>query len=287
MDFNHTLIEKLRSSAPPEGFISGRGATTWAAECSYLLLKGWTKSEDDVIRDGLVDRNGEITTRVEDAWGITVQVCQAFCSRSSLGLIFNFNRFASGSTNYLLPWLALAAQLPYETGDALGGIFSFCIALGSPVLITYSLMMTILNARWADKLFKKLRNRAVGCPRFKDPVNNAQILVLAARQTPIRLSHQDDCLGNLVWLRDNERWWEQIGNRLKASRRGFTLSFFAQTTVAIMAWTLTVVGSMDSNLGNTSEALVLSSGTMWTWLVRLVFFLVLQPVLTIGERRFR
>jgi hypothetical protein len=61
--------------------------------------------------------------------------------------------------NYFLPWLALAAQLPFENSSNINTFMAFCLALGSPALITYSLMITMLNRNAVQKLFEDVIDR--------------------------------------------------------------------------------------------------------------------------------
>jgi len=54
--------------------------------------------------------------------------------------------------------LALTAQLPYETKDGPTNMMSLMLAVGSPMLVTYSLCITILNSRWLNERFAFLRD---------------------------------------------------------------------------------------------------------------------------------
>lgn len=184
--------------------------------------------------------------------------------------MFSFQIFSAGATNYLLPWLALTAQLPFETGEynVIANLMSFCMALGSPMLITYSLMITILNQHWVRAKFRNLEHSD---SPLRYTVKNARVFLQESQQVPLRLSQEDGSLASLIVLAENAGWWEKLSSSLLATRRGVTMSLVAQIMVAILSWVLTVIAAFLSSLGNPSEALVLSSGSLWVWLVYILY----------------
>ncbi|RYP05049.1 hypothetical protein DL764_004068 [Monosporascus ibericus] len=221
------------------------------------------------IRRGLVDRMGSHTTDPSLVWGIDMHTCDEYCSWSDLGTVFDFSTFAAGATNYLLPWLALTAQLPFETGEytVVPNVMSFCYALGSPMLITYSLMITILNQHWLRAKFRSLESsHTPGNATAK----NARIFLQESQQLPLRLSQEDGNLASLIVLPENADWWRKLRESIQITRRGVTFSLVAQIIVAIVSWMLTVTTGFRSALGNPMEALVMSSGSLWVWLVPVI-----------------
>jgi hypothetical protein len=180
--------------------------------------------------------------------------------------VFNFQVFSAGATNYLLPWLALTAQLPFETGEynVIANLMSFCMALGSPMLITFSLMITILNQHWIRSKFRLMEEADIP---MRYTVRNARMVLQESQQVPLRLSQEEGSLASLIVLAENATWWERLRLSIMATRRGVTLSLVAQIVVAVLSWVLTVVAAFLSSLGNPSEALVLASGCLWIWLV--------------------
>src|SRR2546423_9304324 len=93
----------------------------------------------------LVTANGSLTSNLSEAWGITYQACVELCGDDFAA--FDWISFTTLISSWLLPWLALTAQLPFETKDIWGNVMAFFLAVGSPMLITYSLLITVLNAR--------------------------------------------------------------------------------------------------------------------------------------------
>lgn len=179
--------------------------------------------------------------------------------------VFSFQIFSAGATNYLLPWLALTAQLPFETGEhnVIANFMSFCIALGSPMLITYSLMITILNQHWLRTQFRELERSSP----IKKTIKNARMFLQESQQVPLRVSQEDGSLASLVVLAENEIWWQRLREYVERTRRGVTLSLIAQIIVAILSWVLTVIAAFLSSLGSPTEALILAGGSLWIWLV--------------------
>lgn len=169
-------------------------------------------------------------------------------------------------TNYLLPWLALTAQLPYETGDTILSFMSLFIALGSPMLLVFSLTMTIFNRRWLRKRRKRFVSRFPDGP-LVDRVKSATVLLKAAQQAPLRMVQDGGWFASLVLLDSNSNWWRRLSDRLRLTKRKASVSLVAQLTVALVAFIMTTVGSFGTRLGDHAEALAFSSSTLWTWLV--------------------
>ncbi|KAI6880919.1 hypothetical protein KC360_g6868 [Hortaea werneckii] len=189
---------------------------------------------------------------------------------------FNFQTFAAAMTNYFLPWLALTAQLPYETGDPWSNVLSFCMAVGSPTLVTYSLTITILNRFWANKSFGSLRrrteqpdinNRYAG---FFQRIIDVQYLLQEAQQVPLMLSMEAGWLSSLLVLPANSAWWHTLRESLRATRRGVTASLVAQVMLAATAFLFTIIASFQAELGDPSTALQIASGSLWIWLIPII-----------------
>jgi hypothetical protein len=193
--------------------------------------------------------------------------------------VFNFNIFANAFTSWLLPWLALTAQLPFEAEGSLGNLMSLFMAVGSPALITYSLTITILNRIWVRRKFRSLQKKLVGVP---DELNNglceqlraAQYLLQESQQVPMRASQVDGWLSSLIALDKNHTWWTTVKKDLKNTRRGYTFSLFAQIAMAFLAYTLTIAVSLNSSpLGNDSAGngvLLTAGGGIWIWMIPVI-----------------
>ncbi|KAF2447526.1 hypothetical protein P171DRAFT_429156 [Karstenula rhodostoma CBS 690.94] len=248
----------------------GQGSS-WGAKCVRRLLEADNLTN---IAQGLVAQNGykpvKLVKGVWDAWGIDMMTCHAYCDRRNFPMVFDFPIFTSGVTNYLLPWLGLTAQLPYETGTVSGNFESFCLAVGSPMLTTFSLMSTTLNAHSTSKVFEAKFGNGKTEAEMREAVKAAEYFLCGSQQSPIRI--KEDRFRELFHeeparLRDR---WVIVKQRLHNTRRQYTFSLVTQTSFAFIAWILTIIGSYATALGQHSEALLLSSGTLWTWLVPIV-----------------
>ena len=265
---------------------------SWQHKCIDAL----NNSVDFDWTQGLVGRAGHPVSDLTTAWGVNLTDCYTYCNNPAIQHVrsgrmtfdvliltllqtFNFQLVSSCMTNYLLPWIALAAQLPYETGHFGRNIMSGCLAVGSPALVTYLLTLTILNRYWVNQAFKDLRHKARSLSvrqRFNGygyHIRAAEVLLQEAQQVPLRASQVLGWLSSLIVIPHNSGWWEHLERRLKSTRRGVTLSLFAQMTFAFIAYLFTVISSFEASLGDPITALQIASGSLWIWLVRLPPFL--------------
>ena len=145
------------------------------------------------------------------------------------------------------------------------------MSLGSPALAAYSLVLTSLNARSVYRRVKASRSK------YKKSVMDALISI---QQTSLELT-KDDRL--LEFIQENNRWREEIGERL--SRRG-TWSLATATSVAwvVIAFLLTLVDSfvsLDGPVDHTAGGHAV--GTAWLWLLCLVVGWMWVPIFDSGE----
>ncbi|KAI1485229.1 hypothetical protein F5X96DRAFT_360717 [Biscogniauxia mediterranea] len=249
--------------------------STWQRACIqalYTSLLTNDSSKIDNIANGLRDQTGHSIFPISPTsslGGITYHLCNEYCGPSRLGTVFNFDIFSNGATNYLLPWLALTAQLPFEAGenDVAANIMSFCYALGSPMLITYSLMITISNQNYVRSKFHQIENSP---SPLSTKAKYIRIFLQECQQLPLRLSQQEGHLASLIIIPENKYWWNNLKSSILITRRGVTLSLVAQISVAVLSWTLTTISAFIGSLGDPTAALVLSSGSLWIWLVPVV-----------------
>ncbi|KAI1367028.1 hypothetical protein F5Y08DRAFT_337099 [Xylaria arbuscula] len=251
---------------------------SWKGQCATKIREAVEADQSSNVFNGLVDRAGDLLQNPlaapEIVAGINYNTCKQYCSYEQLSTVFSFQVFSAGATNYLLPWLALTAQLPFETGEneIIANVMSFCYAVGSPMLITYSLATTILNQHWLRGKFRKLE----GSERpLSQTSKNARIFLQESQQLPLRLSQENGSLASLILLPDNADWWEKLKTNILLTRRGVTLSLIAQILVAVLSWVLTVISAFVSSLGDASEALALSSGSLWVWLIPIIYGYIL------------
>ncbi|KAF2870392.1 hypothetical protein BDV95DRAFT_444030, partial [Massariosphaeria phaeospora] len=154
---------------------------------------------------------------------------------------------------------------------------SLCLSIGSPALITYSLTLTILNryslrTRWYA-LHQTAQSRAVHdkYSDFSMRVKAIQYLLQEAQQVPLRASQEKGWLSSLIVSPKNQGWWRNIKTRLTRTRRGVTFSLVAQILAAAVAWLFTVASGFADSRGDRLYATQLSSGSLWLWLIPVIW----------------
>ena len=137
------------------------------------------------------------------------------------------------------------------------------------MLITFSLISTALNTHTTLKMFDEILGNEMK-PHMQEAILSAEYFLCGSQQCPIRIN-QDEL--RKLFDEDPEQLrnrWRPLKDGLKNTRRRYTFSLVAQMSFAVAAWLLTFVESYVTSLGQYSEALLLSSGTLWTWLIPIV-----------------
>lgn len=165
----------------------------------------------------------------------------------------------------MLPWLALTAQLPFAAGSAQSNILSWCLALGSPALVTFSLVITILNRNHVRKTFSRL-SKSTHRMIDETRLNAAERLLSESQQVPLHVCDSEKFKA-LVQLPLNVPWWNTLPARLKKSHRSVTPAFIAQYGLAVLAWAATISTTFVSTLDGNASATDLSCSNLWAWLV--------------------
>jgi len=165
----------------------------------------------------LVKPDGSLTSNLSEAWGITYPACLDLCGNGFA--TFDWIFFTTSVSSWLLPWLALTAQLPFETKDVWGNIMSFFLAVGSPALVTYSLAITVLNARWINEQFHCLKdwNAELG-GNMGPTLENVSRFLIESQCVPIQLGSKKD-FAQLVVDPEKRGWWRDVVERLEKTKR--------------------------------------------------------------------
>src|SRR5277367_6775462 len=168
----------------------------------------------------LVASDGTFTSNLSEAWGIRYSSCNNLCGPRGGWEPFDWTLFSTSVIVWVLPWLALAAQLPCETSSSFNNLLSLLLAIGSPMLITYSLCLTILNSRWINKYFRSLGDN-------NEELRGEQVKALKAVRTflrecqhvPIKIQQSMAEFAQLVVLPENRVWWESLRKEVMKSKR--------------------------------------------------------------------
>jgi hypothetical protein len=168
----------------------------------------------------LVASDGTFTSNLSEAWGIRYSACNNLCGPRGGWEPFNWTYFSTSVSSWVLPWLALTAQLPNETRSSFNNLLSLLLAVGSPMLITYSLCLTILNNRWINKYFRGLHdyNEELGRKQVK-AIKAARVFLRESQHVPIRIAQNKAEFAQLVVLPENRSWWESLGKEVLKSKR--------------------------------------------------------------------
>jgi len=186
--------------------------------------------------EGLVDQNGNPVSSIAEAEGYQYPLCKANC-----GTGCDPNDWLTISTQvatWLLPWVALAAQLPIQTTNGWQDIRAVLLVIGSPILALYSLLLSIFNSRWAkDKCARLARNYAT-----RDGVTDHMKVVgealVACQHAPLQVQANE-----VFWsicAAENRNWWRDFSQLLHNASRGFPVTLWVQMGLATVAFTFTI-----------------------------------------------
>ena len=248
--------------------------------CEHQVRDAWNTlaaNQTDVQDTWFIgpDRKADPARNLSDAWGITYPRCLTTCGNISYP---DAQNFTVHSTTWLLPWLTLVAQLPYETVSPLQDVLSALLAIGSPMLATYSMIMTLIMKKRVRDRFSSLLDRITGAGSSTQErhrkllvkrIRYAQTLVEESIQTPMRVCDAGGWLANLITLDENHPWWRAVSERLEESTRSITASLVFQVLFAALTWLLTVIAAKQGAGELTStDAIAISS--LWMWLLPIV-----------------
>ncbi|KAG2745451.1 hypothetical protein P692DRAFT_20741972 [Suillus brevipes Sb2] len=218
---------------------------------------------------GLVDAHGgnikNTSSEILQAVGFTYDACHSQCGSGTQQP--TWANTSQQFSAWLLPYLALISQLPFGARHRIDNLMSAILTVGSPVLAGYSMILTILNARWISRQFENVS--------FSNSKHAVRILI-SLQQTPLKITNEDSLLSSLIVLPENDDWWPKIADFLDYT---LTWSIASATSIAwvTVAYLLTVIGSLmdvNANLNSSGQGV----GSVWLWLIPIVIgWLQLSP----------
>lgn len=226
---------------------------------------------NDPSIDYLRDQNGKPTSNISTAWGISYQACKDLCT---VGTSFvDWNDFSFQFSTWLLPWLALTAQLPFETKNRAKNFQSLYLAIGCPLLIIYSLTLTILNARAINREFRQIKEDAknlqleVREEQLKI-VENVRIILIESQNVPLQIVNGPEReIAQLVVNPKNASWWSQVAQEILKTKRGWTYSLIAQLAMVIVAQGFSIIDYFTSTADDTTITVGLALNSLWIWMI--------------------
>lgn len=248
-------------------FASLRGA--YAVNFTDCFMNFRIHANQTLNASGLVDAHGgnitNTSSEILQAVGFTYDACLSQCGSGTQQP--TWANTSQQFSAWLLPYLALISQLPFGARHRVDNLMSAILTVGSPVLAGYSMILTILNARWISRQFEN-----VSFPNSKYAVR----ILISLQQTPLKITNEDSLLSSLIVLPENDDWWPKIADFLDYT---LTWSIASATSIAwvTVAYLLTVVGSLmdvNANLNSSGQG----AGSVWLWLIPIVIgWLQLSP----------
>ena len=223
----------------------------------------------------LYDQNGKPTNNISQAWGISYKSCVAMCSSTINTQGYEWSLWFQGLTSWVLPWLALTAQLPFETNDKQTNFMALLLALGSPLLITYSLTLTILNARWINQKFRQIKEENKSLrphrPLQIKAIKAARAFLIDSQHIPIQIFNgQRREFAQLVACPENWAWWNSLREEIQKTKRGWTYSLYAQIGWVCISQLAAVVTFFTSASFDTSIGIGLAINSLWVWMIPVI-----------------
>ena len=176
---------------------------------------------------------------------------------------FRWSYFFQQFSTWLLPWFALASQLPYGGRFNRDNLLAIALTLGSPTLAGYSLALTALNIHWIARRFDGLTY----------PNSQRAAYVLASLQCmPIQVTTDDCLLSSLVVLPQNDPWWERMADRLNYVTP-WTLTVTFNMLWVLIPYSLTITTTLTdviTSAQGTGPLIGQNVGAAWFWMIALV-----------------
>lgn len=172
----------------------------------------------------LVQQDGSYTSNISDTRGMQYERCNRLCGPRGSWEPFDWAFFSSSFSSWLLPYLAVTAQLPFETKDTPSDIMVLFLAVGSPMLLAYSLTLTVLNTRWINHAFRQLKemNKQVGGKQL-EAIEAARRCLIESQHIPIQVHRGPEReLAHLIVLPQNRVWWTDLDTKLRKIKRPWT-----------------------------------------------------------------
>jgi hypothetical protein len=219
----------------------------------------------------LRDEHGNPTSNISTAWGITYPACLNICTAGQS--FIEWNVFSPQFSTWLLPWLALTAQLPFETRSRAKNFQALYLAIGSPLLIIYSLTLTILTARKINSCFRQIKEEAVNMQKeakkaLFEILENVRIILIESQNIPLGIVNGPGRqIAQLVVNPRNGTWWSHVAGEIVKTKREWTYSLIAQLSMVIVAQLFSIIDYFTSAADDTTISVGLALNSLWIWMI--------------------
>lgn len=221
----------------------------------------------------LYDQQGRPTGILDNAWGISYSSCKKLCGTQDNTGYYDWGFLSQGVSSWLIPWLALTAQLPFETKDKTTNFMALLLALGSPALVAYSLALTILNARRINEKFRQIKedSQTLNHPLLTKAIKAARFILIEMQHVPIQIYNGwRREISQLIVHPDNWTWWWSLRQKLLITKRKWTYSLYAQIGWVCIAQLLAIIDFFTSASSNSSIGIGLAINSLWLWMIPIV-----------------
>lgn len=207
-----------------------------------------------------VDYKGRLlppTTSINDTAvkGVDHTTCYAYCGSSSPKADWAY--FSTQFSSWLLPFLALIAQFPYETGKTSRNLMSFFLMLGSPMFAMYCLSLTFLNSRWLRSETKRIFRQTANSHGYEDQNDtrfqglgklpeHLEVTLRYCQQEPLYLRDLRSENLNPDTVQHHVDYWEALCERIREAKRPYTASFVHQIAWVVVAFMVTIIDAFSN-----------------------------------------
>ena len=234
--------------------------------CAAIAAQAYSNAPNNNL---LYDQHGRPTSIFANAWGISYYSCKKLCGTEDNSGYFDWGFLSQGVSSWILPWLALTAQLPFETKDKTSNFIALLLALGSPALVTYSLALTILNARRINEKFRQIKDdsQTLNHPLQTKAIKAARFLLIEMQHVPIQIYNgRRREISQLIVHPDNWAWWCSLRQKLLITKRKWTYSLYAQVGWVCISQLLAIIDFFT----DTSIGIGLAINSLWLWMIPIV-----------------
>jgi hypothetical protein len=214
--------------------------------CQAAIQNGSAIADGLITYSGTVDRDGNLVNTLDKIEGVRFPECEIMCGtgwqREQWDDIFN------SLSGWLLPWLALTAQLPFQTRDKVRDLGSVFLVIGSPILAMYSLLLTFYNAKWVREECRRVVDRD---GKNLDHMDSVAEVLLSCQHVPLELAKDEEKLVRSTEVKDvEEDWWVNLAEMLRDTGRHASASLWAQLLLATISYVFTLIVAFGKIGGN-------------------------------------
>ena len=238
--------------------------------CAQIAYQTFSNAPNNSF---LYDQQGRPTGNLANAWGISYDSCKVLCGTEDNGGYYDWNFLSQGVSSWLIPWLALTAQLPFETKDKTTNFIALLLALGSPALAAYSLALTILDARRINQKFRQIKedSQTLHRPLQIKAVKAARFILTEMQHVPIQIFNgRRREISQLIVNPDNWALWCSLRQKLLITKRKWTYSLYAQVGWVCISQVLAIIDFFTSASSDSSIGIGLAINSLWLWMIPIV-----------------